>query len=196
MDEQILRNLLDRNNGYLRIADAMNAGVSRTLTMQFAKNEKLKKAAHGIYVAEDAWPDPLYLLQARNTKIIFSHETALFLHGLSDREALHPVLTVKRGYNAMHLTSQGVTVHTVRAEWFEIGLTVTLTTVGNEVRVYDKERCICDIILKRKKMDIQTFQIAIKSYFVDEDKDIHRLMKYAQQMNLEEKVRQYTEVML
>lgn len=196
MKRDILQELVDQNNGYFKITDAVEAGISRTTAIQFAKSEKLKREAPGIYVSEDAWPDLLYLLQMRNKKIIYSHETALVLHALSDREAMHPTVTVKRGYNAIHLTKQNVIVHTVRAEWFEIGLTTAITTAGNEVMVYDKERCICDIIRNRNKMDVQVFQTAMKSYFADTDKDIHQLMKYSQQMNMEKKIRQYTEVLL
>ncbi len=196
MKRDIFLELIDQNNGYLKITDAAAVGISRTTAIQFAKENKLKREAPGIYVSEDAWPDLLYLLQMRNKKIIYSHETALVLHELSDREAMQPTVTVKRGYNAIHLTTQNIAVHTVRAEWFEIGLTTAITTVGNEVILYDKERCICDIIRNRNKMDIQVFQTAMKSYFSDTDKDIHRLMKYSQQMNMEKKIRQYTEVLL
>jgi len=145
---------------------------------------------------EDAWPDPLYVLQLRNKKIVFSHETALFLHGLSDREAAHPVVTVERGYNAKHLTAEGVIVHTVMEKWFNIGICETETNVGNPVKVYDKERCICDIVRGRKKMDPQVFQTAMRSYFSGRDKDIPKLMKFAEELGQEEAVRQYAEVLL
>ena len=45
-------------------------------------------------------------------------------------------------------------------------------------------------------MDIQIFQSAITTYFSDKKKDIHKLMEYAKIMKLEERVRQYTEVLL
>ena len=70
------------------------------------------------------------------------------------------------------------------------------TFAGNMIRVYDKERCICDIVKRKNKIDIQIFQTAITSYFSDKDKDIHKLMNYAKTMQLEERVRQYTEILL
>lgn len=196
MKRDILQELIDQNNGYLKITDAAEAGISKTTAIQFAKEKKMKRESPGIYVSENAWPDLLYLLQIRSKKIIYSHETALVLHELSDREPMQPTVTVKRGYNAMHLTAHNIVVHTVRAEWFEVGLTTAITTAGNEVILYDKERCICDIIRNRNKMDVQVFQTAMKSYFSDMGKDIHRLMKYSQQMHMEKKICQYTEVLL
>ena len=107
-----------------------------------------------------------------------------------------PVITVGRGYNAKHLKENGVVVHTVRPEWLELGLTQAQTFTGNIVRNYDRERCICNIIKNKNKMDIQVFQMALTSYFSDSDKNIHNLMEYAGIMGVSDKVRQYTEVLL
>jgi major membrane immunogen (membrane-anchored lipoprotein) len=45
-------------------------------------------------------------------------------------------------------------------------------------------------------MDIQVFQTALITYFKDQDKDIHKLMKYASEFGIEKMLRQYTEVLL
>ena len=52
------------------------------------------------------------------------------------------------------------------------------------------------IIKNKNKMDIQTFQMAFKSYFSSGEKNIHKLMEYANVMGISGKVRQYTEVLL
>ena len=191
-----LQTYLEENNGYYRIADARALGVSKGTATGFVKEAGLSKVAHGVYCSEDAWPDRLFLIQLRNRKIIFSHETALYLHGLSDRESIRPVVTVKRGYNASHLKADNIKVYTVIPEWFEIGVQETQTSFGNTVRVYDRERCLCDILREKKRMDIQIFQTALNTYFRDRNKDIHKLMKYASEFGIEKVVRQYTEVLL
>ncbi len=55
-------------------------------------------------------------------------------------------------------------MHTVRQEWLELGLTKA-QTLQVVLEIYDKERCICDIIKNKKRMDIQVFQKALTSYF-------------------------------
>jgi len=182
--------------GYYRISQAIELGMTKESALQYAYNKKLIKVARGIYQFEDTWPDPLYLLQLRNKKIVFSHETALFLHGLTDREAERPVVTVRRGYNAKHLRDAGVVVHTVMDKWFEIGITETETIAGNIIRVYNRERCVCDVIRARKKLDPQLFHTAVRTYFSDSEKDISRLMEYARILGQEESVRQYAEMLL
>ena len=193
---KLLDQMVEEQNGYIRLVDAQNKGVSKQAVLEYVRQKEMKRVAPGVYITEDAWEDRLYLLQIRNRNIIFSHETALYIHDLSDREPFAPVISVKRGYNAKHLKETGAIIHTVRDEWFTLGLMETETFSGNKIRVYDKERCICDIVKRKKKMDIQIFQTAITSYFSDKDKDIHKLMEYAKTMQLEERVRQYTEVLI
>lgn len=197
MDERnILDRLLEEQNGYIRLVDAQNEGVSKYYVLDYVRKNEMEKVAPGIYISSDAWEDRLYLIQLKNRKIIFSHETALYIHNLSDREPFSPVVTVRRGYNAKHLKDNGVVVHTVRQEWLELGLTKEQTFTGNTVRIYNKERCICDIIKNKKRTDIQVLQTALKSYFSDSEKNIHTLMEYANIMGISDKVRQYTEILL
>lgn len=195
-DRKVLDRLLEEQNGYIRLIDAQNKGLSKYAVLAYVKNKNMERVAAGIYISSDAWEDRLYSMQLRNKKIIFSHETALRIHNLSDREPFAPVITVVRGYNAKHLKDNGVVVHTVRPEWLELGLTQARTYTGNIVRVYDKERCICDFLKNKNKMDIQVFQKAMTSYFSDKDKNIHNLMEYADVMGISDKMRQYTEVLL
>ena len=197
MDERnILDRLLEEMNGYIRLVDAQNEGGSKYYVLDYVRKNEMEKVAPGIYISSDAWEDRLYSIQLKNRKIIFSQETALYIHNLSDREPFSPVVTVGRGYNAKHLKDNGVVVHTVRQEWLELGLTKEQTFTGNTVRIYNKERCICDIIKNKKRTDIQVLQTALTSYFSDSEKNIHTLMEYANIMGISDKVRQYTEVLL
>ena len=190
--DQIVR---DRN-GYLRVIDVCNNGVPKWAVMEYVARNAMEKVAPGVYASQENWGDRLYLLQLRNRKIIFSHETALYIHNLSDREPFSPVVSVARGYNAKHLRDAGVIVHTVRTEWVEMGLSEAKTFEGNTIRVYDKERCLCDAIKGKERMDIQVFQKAVTGYFSDRQRNIHKLMDYAETMGIADKVRGYAEVLL
>lgn len=90
MDERIiLDKLLEEQNGYIRLIDAQNEGVSKYAALDYVRRNKMKKVAPGVYISSDAWEDRLYLLQLRNRKIVFSHESALYIYNLSDREPFH-----------------------------------------------------------------------------------------------------------
>ena len=85
---QQLDQLMERQDGMLRTGQALAAGISKPVFYQFVQSRGLEQAAHGIYLSKDAWVDAMYLLHLRCPQAVFSHETALFFHDLTDREPL------------------------------------------------------------------------------------------------------------
>ena len=61
-------------------------GISKPVFYQFVKDTGMEMIGRGIYATDEAWIDDAYILSLRCPEIIFSHEEALFLHGLTDRE--------------------------------------------------------------------------------------------------------------
>lgn len=193
---EMMDELTVRSGGYLLSSEVQNAGISRTYLSEYVKERELERIEAGIYILPDVWPDYLYTLQLKNREIVYSNETALYLHGLMEREPGRICVAVKRGYNADHLIRRGVKPYYVRHALFNLGVTNEKTMFGNQVRVYDVERTICDVIHRKDEMDIQIFQTALKEYMSGSRKNLHRLMEYAQQMGLEDKIRIYTEVLI
>lgn len=191
-----LKKLLKENNGYLFTSQVVDADISKTYLARFVKENNLEKVAHGVYVAEDIWPDELYILQLRNPKIVYSGETALYLHLLIDREYSDISVTVPAGHNGSRLRERGVQVHQEKKELFELGVIEVETNFGHKVRTYDKERCICDLILNRGKIEVQHFQTALKEYMKWKDKDLSRLMAYAEKLKIRDEVMKYVEVLV
>ena len=64
------------------------------------------------------------------------------------------------------------------------------------VPVYDMERTICDLLRSRSRIEIQTFQGALKAYARRKDKNLRALMQYAGMFKVETILRQYLEVLL
>ena len=90
----ILESLIEKDNGYLITSKAVESGVSKPSVSKYVREHDMEKVAHGIYILDDVWPDELFILQQRNKNIIYSGETALYLHGLIDREYSHICFTV------------------------------------------------------------------------------------------------------
>jgi predicted transcriptional regulator of viral defense system len=191
-----IKNIVDRSKGYLISSEVIDEGISKYQLSSYIKDNNMEKAAHGIYVSEDTWIDPLYIIHLRNSNVIFSHETALYLHGLMEREPSHITVTVKFGYNASHLVNNGIKVVTAVDKFFAIGKSTAKTKFGNTVSIYDAERTICDIIRSKKDIDPQVYQNAIKEYMKSSEKKLPVLMRYASIFKIEDLVQTYTEVML
>ena len=193
---EILENLLSKNNGYLKTADAFNAGISRAYIGEFVRARNLERVAHGLYMAQDAWIDGMYIIQVRYPSVIFSHETALFLLGLASREPIQYAVTLKSGTNASGLTNHGVKVYKVKADLFDMGIEERKSPAGHMLRVYNPERTLCDLLRSRRNIEIQDLQSAFKDYVRLKEKNIPLLMRYAKSLSIEKMVRQYLEVLL
>jgi hypothetical protein len=70
----------------------------------------------------------------------------------------------------------------------ELGLTKG-NIDGHEVRIYDKDRVICDCLRYRNKMDKEIFNKAIRAYIDDPGKNIPRLMEYAGPLRVKKAVK-------
>lgn len=193
---QQLDQLMERQDGMLRTGQVLAAGISKPVFYQFVQSRGLEQAAHGIYLSKDAWVDAMYLLHLRCPQAVFSHETALFFHDLTDREPSPYSITVKTGYNPASLQADGIKVYTIKKELHDVGIVTMNTPFGNPVPVYDMERTICDLIRSRSGIEMQTFQDALKQYAKRKDKDLRKLMRYAQMFRVEKLLRQYLEVLL
>lgn len=192
----ILDNLVEDGNGYLCTSQVLANGVSKPTLADYVSKRNMERVAHGVYLAEDAWPDELYQLYLSNSRIVFSHEAALYLHGLMEREPKRVSVTVKAGYNASHLRNKGICVYQVKDDVYELGVTEIQTNLGNKVRAYDMERTICDILRYKDSLDVQIFQYAMKEYMASNQKSLNHLMDYAKRFHIEDAMRTYTEVML
>lgn len=195
MKKDILMKLSDENNGYLFTAEVLSHKISKTYLAKFIKENEYERVAHGIYAAPDIWPDELYLLQKMNPRIIFSGETALYIHGLTDREYGRIEVTVPQGYNAVHLRKRKICVRSLREELYDLGKSTLESLYGNPVIVYDKERVICDTVIDRKKMDVQVFQTAMKEYMSDSERSLPVLVRYAEKLGVRDEVMKYVEVL-
>lgn len=193
-NNDILQQLIERNNGYLLSAMVNENNISKAVLSKYVKEKGLERIARGIYITEDVWPDELYIMQVRNKAVIFSGETALYLHGLIDREYSEICVSVPTGYNASHLKNGNVQVKYASKNSYGLGVCAVSSMSGNMVKVYDRERCICDLISDRNKIEVQNFQTAMKEYMSGKGKKLSRLVEYAEKLGMRDEVMKYVEV--
>ena len=193
---ELLNQLIKEHGGTIQTFQVLEAGISKPVFYAYVKEKGVEQAAHGVYVSTDAWTDAMYLLHLRCKQAVFSHETALFFHDLTDREPIRYTVTVRTGYNPSRLQENGIQVYTIKRELHEIGVITAKTPFGHTVPVYDMERTICDLLRSRSRMEIQVFQDALKQYVRRKDKNLRTLMQYATMFHVEKILRQYLEVLL
>ena len=182
-------------NGTITAAQVTEAGLHRSVLQELVKNGEIYRFGRGLYVQKDAWEDDFYLLQHKYSRGIYSHDTALYLLGYSDRTPAKYTMTFPKGYNAHSLKQENLIVRRVIPENYALGIIEIKSPSGNPIRIYDLERTLCDI-LRGSGSDIQIVGEAMKRYAASRNRNIHKLMQYADRLRVKSKVLHYMEVLL
>lgn len=191
-----LESLISDKNGIVITKEVESKGIPRHYLTLFMREGKLERVSHGVYVTSDAFEDEMYTLQMKSPKVIFSHETALFLHELTDRDPLEWSVTVPYGYNGSNLRDSGIKVYTVKKPLHVMGAMVVETLFGRKITAYNMERTICDIVRNRNNMDIAILNDAMKRYLENKDKNLSLLLRYAKELRVQKIVRSYMGILL
>lgn len=197
MNYQIeISNIASENGGIITNKAAENRGISRTILYKLNREGIIQRIAQGQYIVADDLQDDLLSISVRSSNIILSHETALWLHGLSDRTPFVHSVTAPSGKMPSKSIQDNCKVYYIKPELFELGKAVLQTPYGNDVTVYDLERTICDCVRSRNKMGSETFLNALKVYAGRKDKNLNLLYTYAEKLRVAAVVRKYLEVLL
>lgn len=191
-----LKKLFKASSGILSTEEVEAAGIPRQYLWILKNENEIQMISRGIYASNEVFEDEMYLISLRTNKAVFSYETALYIHNLTDRDPLFYTVTLLSGYNPSRLKNSNIEVHTVKKEFFEIGKTTAKTIYGRNITVYDKERTICDILRSRNKMDKYVLNEAIKRYVKSKEKDIHKLTRFAKIFRVEKVLDSYLELLL
>lgn len=184
------------HGGIIDTKTAAEHGISKAMLYKLCKNDKIHRIVKGQYILPDEMQDELLSISKRSDQIIFSHETALFLHGISDRTPFEHTITAPSDCTPSAAIKSECKVYYIKPELFEMGKSSLPTPAGNMVPVYDLERTICDVIRSRNKLGTETFLSALKMYAASTKKNLNKLNTYATQLRIANVLRQYLEVLL
>lgn len=182
-----IKQIMKANNGMLstRMIEPLN--ISRQYITILENSNVIEKVTRGFYIFPSAFEDSYFLFQQKYKKAIFSHMNALYFYGMTEEFPYNYTVTVPQNYH-VDTINEKCNVFYVSDDIYELGITEVKTPNGNIVRTYDKERCICDIIRSRGRMDTEQVNKTIKQYMKSHDKDMTKLSEYSKKMGIDKKV--------
>ena len=193
--DKILK-MIESNNGYITTKEIVSNKIDRKFLSNMVKKGMLVRISRAYYGLPSYIEDEYYKLLSKSKNARFSMATALYLHNLSDRTPLIYNITVPYGYSGSLQKEKNVILNFVKKEILDLGVIEMTSPFGMKIKVYDIERTICDIIKNKNKIDAEIFSKALKEYARSKNKNLTKLTKYAKTMNIENKVREYMEVLL
>ena len=86
-------------------------------------------------------------------------------------------------------------IHHFTDDRHEFGVS-TVKEGENEFRIYDIEKTVTDVVYYREKIGIEETKEVLVTYLRRKDRDINRLLSYAEQMKCGKVMKQYLEMLL
>jgi len=164
-------------------------------TLEQARNGNLVKIRRGVYASAEQLADVMIDLDLVVPGGILCLFSAWNLHHLATSlpQAYH--VAVKRGRKITLPHYPAIALHHVSEPLLEIGAEY-MTVSRYKVRVYNPERCVCDAVKYRNKVGMDVCAEVINSYLARSDRNISRLMDYAEKLRVSGSLKKYLEVKL
>ena len=162
MNENKLINFLNQNNGYIKTRDFEKLGISRPSIQRYIDKKIIRKVSRGLYIDNTLIEDEFYILQQKFSNIVFSYNTACYLLNLSDRAPYKIDVTTLNHNNIC----EDLQIHYVTKDKFDIGIIKIESPYGNPIKIYNAERCICDLLRNKNEVDIELYNKIINNYFL------------------------------
>ena len=193
---EIIEKIMNEQNGVILSSDLNSYDIPRAYLSMMVQEGQIERAGRGIYLLPDTLEDEMYIMQRKYPNLIYSHETALFLHGLSDRTPFENSATVPSGYKVVNNISEKFKIYYIKKDLHLMGVTEGKTTFGNSVQLYNVERTVCDVLRSRNRMDIQIVTDALKRAVKKNSLDYVLLSEYARRLDVENILHTYMEVLI
>lgn len=193
--KEILLEFIENHNGIITYKDCKALNIPTIYLTRLEKEGILYRVEKGIFLTQNGDYDEYYFFQYRYPKAVFSYISALYLQQFTDEIPQYFDVTIPRGYH-FNTPPANLNIHSVSKENSELGITLVKTPMGNEVRVYDFERIICDFVINREKIDTELFVKTLQHYGNYPKKNLAKLYEYATKMNTLDKVKQTLEVLV
>lgn len=184
--------LIRKNNGVIYANRLAEYGITRHDLRNMIAHGLLVRLIHGIYVSPEKNVNEFWVMNEKYKNGIYSHNTALYFYGLTDRTPIKLDMTFPANNR---VNNDYLNVHYIKKDNHTLGLKKMELNDGSYIQIYDLERTICDIIRDRNKIDLQIFNQAINEYIKRKDKNLIALYKYAKIFKLENILNKYMEVL-
>ena len=186
MDVQRYKQIFEHYGGMMRTKELEQEKIYYHNIRQLMEAGHVEKVRYGYY----QWVNPDDFCVVGTVSRLFPDailcmDTALRYYGYSDRAPgqWHLAVSKDSGKSRFRIEYPFVKPYFLEPAVLELGLTIG-NMDGRDVRIYDKDRVICDCLRYRNKMDKEIFNKAIQHYINDPEKRIPKLLEYAEPLRV------------
>lgn len=189
------KNMKERNT-YLSSASVKKQGRTAYYKMlESAKQGELIQVRRGVYANIDQLSGNMIDINAVVPEGILCVWSAWSIHQLTTSmpQAFH--IAIKRGRKVSVPSFPKIELHHCTESILHIGVT-EMKIDGFIIKLYDVERCVCDAVKFRNKVGMDVCSEIISNYLERSERNLSKLMDYAQKLRVETILELYLQVKL
>ena len=193
-----LRMRFKLNNYVMTTAELLEAKLYYADIKQLLDEGFIERVRRGYYHwVEDEGESEIVIINRLFPDAVLCMETALFYYQYSDRNPSEWSFAIDKNVSKLRTNIDYPFIRAYRVEKQLLMLGEIEGEIDHHtVRIYDRDRTICDVLRNMNKMDKEIFNKAIQGYVSDPQKSIPNLMKYAQVLRVQKKVNEWIGVWL
>lgn len=185
-----VRRIFESQGGIARTADMIRERVHTSYIARLLDDGHIARIKRGVYewLGEEA-KDDLEIIFRVLPDSILCMESALHHYGYIDRtpSLWHVAMSKDINKKKVRLVYPPIKVHFVAPHILDLGA-IRVETNGVAIRIYDRDRTVCDAIRHSSRVDAEIVNQAIRAYASDPRKNVNRLIYYATALRIQRKV--------
>ena len=201
LDQKDIKNLNDifKDYDYVMTTAQLSAVKLYYRDIQRMLNEGLIEKIKRVYYhwIESYGKDEIVIINRLFPDGVLCMDTALFYYKYSDRTPAEWHITIDKNTSRQRTQVEYPLIKAYRVESELLTLGEANGEIDSQkVRIYDRDRTICDVLRNMNKMDKEIFNKAIQGYVKDPKKNIPNLMQYAKALRVQKRIKDIIEVWL
>lgn len=169
------------HGGYARMTDLKSSKIQTRDISRAVSTGLIEKIKPGLYKLKDyRWEEHSALVDVCRAKreAVICLISALEYHGLTTLNPSEITVAVPHNTDRFKLLYPPIRLFYFRESFYSPGIE-TIETKHGGIRIYNREKTICDMFRYRKKLGEDLALEGLKNYLRSRDANINRLKKYA-----------------
>lgn len=187
----ILKEIFSAYNNVMSTAELKAKKIYYSDIQQLLQEGFIEKIRRGYYHwIEEFDGSEIVIINKLFPDAVLCMETALFYYRYSDRNPAEWNIAVDKNASRQRTKIDYPFIKAYRVEPSLLTLGESVGKIDlSEVRIYDRDRTICDVLRNMNKMDKEIFNKAIQNYINDPKKNVPNLMIYAKELRVQKRVK-------
>ena len=191
-DIETLRMLFSSHNYVMTTAELTASKLYYADIKQLLDEGLIERVRRGYYHwTQDYGESEVVIINRLFPDAVLCMETALFYYRYSDRNPAEWNFAIDKNVSKRRTKIDYPFIKAYRVESELVTLGETEGEIDfHKVRIYDRDRTICDVLRNMNKMDKEVFNKAVQGYVKDPKKNIPNLIEYAKVLRVQTRVKE------